>query len=186
MSLSLYHSIILLINTLHNIISPLTGGWHPCDQAPRPRSVLLHFGFIPSHSTRLMKLVTLHHFPSTQTLAHGAPLGKYVTRNHLVTWHLAFGSKMLCPRPPNTCRYTWPRPHLALVLPRPPSTYITPLAQVICPLTFFDGKLLIWERDPCFETIVMYCPWRSVEARILPMRPMGAKLLTNILQDRYP
>ena len=97
--------------------SPLTGGWRPRHQAPRPRSIPLQSGFVPSHSTGLMEPVTLHHLPGTRTPTHGTPLGDYVTRDHLVTRHLAFGSRMLRPWPPDTCRYTWPRPHLALVPP---------------------------------------------------------------------
>ena len=99
-----------------------------------------------------MEPVTLHHLPGTRTLAHGAPLGDYVTRDHLVTRHVAFGSRMLRPQPPDTCRYTWLRP-LALVPPTPASSaYITPLARGPCPLASRDGRLLIRERDPRSET----------------------------------
>ena len=61
-----------------------------------------------------MEPVTLHHLLGTRTLARGAPLGDYVTRDHLVISPLAFGSRILRLQPPNTCKYTWPCP-LALV-----------------------------------------------------------------------
>ena len=84
--------------------------------SPCPASIRLRSNH--HRSAGLMAPVTLHHLPGTRTPAHGAPLGDYVTRDHLVTRHLAFGSRMLRPQPPDTCRYTWLRP-LALVPPTP-------------------------------------------------------------------
>ena len=106
-----------------------------------------------------MAPVTLHHLLGTRSPAHGAPLGDYITRDHLVTRHLAFGSRMLRPRPPGTCRYTWPRP-LALVPPTPTlSAYVTPLARGPCPLASRDGRSLIREQDPRSETNVVSRAW---------------------------
>ena len=141
-SLPLYRSISLPHEPIHNITPPpISGGWRPRHQAPRlicPASIWLRSNH--HRSAGLMAPVTLHHLPGTRTPAHGAQLGDYVTRDYLVTRHLAFGSRMLRPRPPDTCRYTWPRP-LALVPPIPAlSAHVTPLARGPCPLASRDGR----------------------------------------------
>ena len=156
---SLCQYLATCIEPYQNHPNSTTSGWRPRHQAPRlicPASIWLRSNH--HRSAGLMAPVTLHHLPGTRTPAHGTPLGDYVTRDYLVARHLAFGSRMLRPRLPDTCRYSWPRP-LALVPPTPAlSAYVTPVARGPCPLASRDGGLLIRERDPRSETNVMPPP----------------------------
>ena len=63
----------------------------------------------------------------------------------------------------------------------------------LCPLgTCEEGELcphavhMALRMEDGREGDVMYQAWKSLETTILPLRPMGAKLLTNTLEDRYP
>lgn len=126
---------------------PLMGGARPHHQSPRPRSIPLHFGFIPSHSIRLMEPINLHHLLGTQTPARSIVFSDYITRDHLVTHRLLFRSRMLCSWLLDTCRYTWLHLYSALVPLTHPLAYITPLPNDPCPLASRDGELLIREQD---------------------------------------
>ena len=77
-------------------------------------------------------------------------------------------------------------PSLGTCTAEPPSAYVTPLARGPCPLASRDGRLLIWERDPHSETIVVYGALKSWKPQLEKLRPMGVELLTNTLGDRYP
>lgn len=73
-----------------------------------------------------------------------APFGDYVIRDHLITCHLAFGLKVLCPPLSNTYKYNLATAPLAFASLEPQSAYVTPKAPNPSPLASFMADYSFW------------------------------------------